>query len=143
PRNWKVRGAKRSRARIEDRRGKSAKEVFAVSTSIRAVAICSTNQSGPGPNTVLPICEITVSVAGTTPRLVARNDVPRNIEPMSMLIQMRVVLALRHSGFLKAGTPLEIASVPVKAVQPWAKADMSMNRPSACEPGLTPPAGGV
>jgi hypothetical protein len=62
PRNWNRRGRKRSLARIEARRGKSANEVLAASTRIRAVAICSSTYSGlPSPSTTRPNCESTVS----------------------------------------------------------------------------------
>jgi len=39
-----------------------------------------------------------------------------------MAIQVSVVAALSDSGFLNAGMPFEIASTPVKAVQPAANA---------------------
>ena len=41
--------------------------------------------------------------------------------PRITAIQVSVVRALRDSGFLKAGTPLDIASMPVIAAQPAAK----------------------
>ena len=43
---------------------------------------------------------------------------------------MRVVRALRHSGGLKAGTPFEIASTPVTAAPPEAKAWRMTKRPT-------------
>ena len=42
-----------------------------------------------------------------------------------------VVRAFFHSGGLKAGTPSEIASTPVRAAQPELKARRIRNRPSA------------
>ena len=68
---------------------------------------------------------------------------PRNIVPSSTPIRTSVERALRDSGCLKAGTPFEIASVPVIAVQPWAKADIRKNRPSACAAGSRTDSGGV
>ena len=40
-----------------------------------------------------------------------------------------VVRALRHSGGLKAGTPFEMASTPVIALQPSAKARIRSSSP--------------
>ena len=45
-------------------------------------------------------------------------------------IQESVVAALRDSGGLKAGMPLEIASTPVSAVHPEANARSRRNRVS-------------
>src|SRR5260221_7634635 len=47
---------------------------------------------------------------------------PRKSVPRITAIQVSVVAALRGPGFLKAGTPLEMASTPVIAVQPAANA---------------------
>ena len=47
--------------------------------------------------------------------------------PRVTAIHVRVVAALRASGFLKAGTPLEIASTPVIAEQPAAN-DLRMRK---------------
>ena len=47
---------------------------------------------------------------------------PRNITPSVAIIQINVVEAFFNSGCLKAGTPFEIASTPVSAVQPAANA---------------------
>ncbi len=52
-------------------------------------------------------------------------------------IQVKVVRAFFHSGGLKAGTPSEIASVPVRAAQPWAKARKTRK---ALRASTTPPA---
>ena len=46
-------------------------------------------------------------------------------------IAMRVVAAFLDSGGLKAGTPVAIASVPVRATAPEAKARRRMRRPTA------------
>ena len=56
-----------------------------------------------------------------------------------------VVRALRHSGGRKAGTPLEMASTPVTAAPPEAKACSTTNRaapmksPSPAEPKWSEP----
>ena len=47
-----------------------------------------------------------------------------------MPIQVSVVRAFFHSGGLKAGTPSEIASVPVSAAHPWAKARSTSSSPT-------------
>ena len=49
-----------------------------------------------------------------------QHGVPMKSVPRITTIQVRVVAALRASGFLKAGMPLEMASVPVIAAQPAA-----------------------
>jgi hypothetical protein len=48
--------------------------------------------------------------------------IPTNMQISSPIIQVSVVRALRHSTGLNAGTALEIASMPVIAVEPDAKA---------------------
>src|SRR3989442_15651257 len=68
--------------------------------------------------------------SGTTRILAARADRPRNIAPSKHPIHISVVRALRHSGGRKAGTPLEIASTPVTAAPPEAKALRMTNRPT-------------
>jgi hypothetical protein len=59
-----------------------------------------------------------------------------------MPIQVSVVRAFWDSGGLNAGTPFEIASVPVMAVQPWANARNRPNRPSASPVGWRADGGG-
>src|SRR5260370_36784027 len=46
---------------------------------------------------------------------------PRKSVPRIRAIHVSVIRALRPSGLLKAGTPLEMASMPVIAEQPAAK----------------------
>ena len=46
-------------------------------------------------------------------------------------MNIRVVRAFFHSGGLKAGTPSEIASTPVSAVHPEAKARASRKAPAS------------
>ncbi len=65
---------------------------------------------------------------GTTCSFTARNESPRNITPSRLPIHISVVRAFRHSGGLKAGTPLEIASTPVTAAPPEANACRIRNR---------------
>jgi hypothetical protein len=50
-----------------------------------------------------------------------------NMTPRRIAIHVSVVAALRDSGFLKAGIPFEIASTPVSAEQPEAKARKKRN----------------
>ena len=57
---------------------------------------------------------------------------PANIAISSPTIQVSVERALRHSTGLNAGTALEIASMPVIAVEPDAKA-RSTSRVTAWE----------
>src|SRR5438045_6797734 len=52
-------------------------------------------------------------------------------------IHIRVVEAMRDSGFLNAGMPLEMASTPVSAAQPDANARKTMNHVRLCEPVTT------
>ena len=59
------------------------------------------------------------------------NAMPRKRMPKTVDAQVSVVRALRHSGGLKAGTPSETASTPVRATAPCEKARSSRKRPSA------------
>ena len=70
---------------------------------------------------------------------------PRKIVREEAPIRISTIRALRASGGLKAGTPLETASVPVSATDPDAKARRMSSSPSACD-AVAPrasPAGGV
>jgi hypothetical protein len=58
----------------------------------------------------------------------ASSVMPMNITMAIPPISTRVTAALRLFGFWKAGTPLLIASTPVSAVQPEAKARTSRIR---------------
>jgi hypothetical protein len=75
----------------------------------------------------------------------ARTDSPRNMRPSNVPMTTRVERALRHSGLRKAGTPFEIASTPVTAAPPEAKAcnttknDAPMRIPSPSRPRLMIP----
>ena len=65
-----------------------------------------------------------------------------NMLPSRIPMATSVCRALTDSGGLKAGTPLEMASVPVIAVHPWANARMSTNTPSASPIGCRTGGGG-
>src|SRR3989442_684307 len=84
---------------------------------------------GPA-NTCWATCPIT---GGLPPGLVstweegASTVIPTKSVPRMTAIQVSVIAALRVSGFLKAGTPLEMASTPVIAEQPAAK-DLSSRK---------------
>ncbi len=66
----------------------------------------------------------------------ASTDTPRNMTPRIVLMSTSVVRALRACGFRKMLTPLEMASVPVMAELPLAKA---RNRKKADTPRMRPP----
>ena len=62
---------------------------------------------------------------------------PRKKTARMVTIQASVIAALREAGALKAPTPLEIASVPVMATHPSAKARSMRNvnaKPVGCRP---------
>ncbi len=59
---------------------------------------------------------------GTTCIFEASQEMPRNMVPSSTPMTMSVSRACFHSIGLKAGTPLEMASTPVMAAPPEAKA---------------------
>src|SRR5450432_3362509 len=94
---------------------------------MKSVAIWNTgyiNVNGPW-KTVWASCPITVGLPfaeGSIPNERARIVIPINREPRITAIQVKVIAALRGSGFLNAGIPLEIASTPVIAEQPAANA---------------------
>src|SRR5438105_11685173 len=74
---------------------------------------------GPPPYTARPIWEITVSSwLGYGWRWWASTDTPKNRTPKITPIQRIVVAALCDFGRRKAGTPLEMASTPVRATAP-------------------------
>jgi hypothetical protein len=70
------------------------------------------------------------------PSLDDRTVMPTNIVARISAIQPSVIAALRDSGGRKAGMPLEIASMPVMAVQPEANARSTRN-PVRASPGGT------
>ena len=65
---------------------------------------------------------------------------PISMVTASVPSRSSVVAALRLFGFLNAGTPLEMASTPVMAVQPLAKALSSSQKPA--DAAIGPAAGG-
>jgi len=56
-----------------------------------------------------------------------RIDKPRNIAPSRLPMITKVVRAFFQAGSRKAGTPLEMASTPVTAAPPEAKACITTN----------------
>ena len=69
---------------------------------------------------------MTVLVAGksigSTPKALAINVTPMKRTPSRMAIAVSVAAAFLGSGGLNAGTPLAIASTPVRATEPPANA---------------------
>ena len=55
----------------------------------------------------------------------ASTEIPKNAVARITPIQTRVVAAFRASGLRNAGTPLEMASTPVRATAPEENARMS------------------
>ena len=62
---------------------------------------------------------------------------PMKMTPNRIAIASIVLPAFFDSGGLKAGTPFAIASTPVKATEPLAKARRISTMPSVCVPSLT------
>src|SRR6185369_1174459 len=67
---------------------------------------------------------------GTTPKLSATKVMPMNRIARRIATAVRVVAAFFDSGGLNAGTPFAIASVPVRATEPDAKALMMSRTPT-------------
>ena len=113
------------------RRGKSAKLVLAASTRMNNVAIWrAPNRKFLPPNTCWPIWEMTVGVplSNTTGfTRVARIESPRKSVPSVAPMMLRALRAFCHSGLRNAVTPFEIASTPVTAAPPEAKACRTTN----------------
>ena len=70
------------------------------------------------------------SSIGTIPKVSATNVMPMNSTASRTATTVSVVAAFLGSGGLNAGTPLAIASVPVSATEPEAKARMMSSSPS-------------
>ena len=88
-------------------------------------------------------CEMTVSFSEKTAAMwPVRKEMPRKRQPRMIDIQIKVTPALRLRGSLKAVMPLEIASTPVRADVPLAKACSSRNGVMAVRVGITVTAGG-
>src|SRR3989304_5030948 len=71
------------------------------------------------------------SSEGTTPSPRASTVMPRKSVPRITAIHAGVMAAFRDSGGLNAGIPLEIASTPVRAVQPEENARRTRNHVNA------------
>ena len=83
------------------------------------------------PYTWLAIWAMTVvlgSSIGMMWKLVARNVMPMNRTARIEAITISVRAALRASGGLNAGTPVAIASVPVRATAPGERAQQDQDR---------------
>ena len=148
PRNANWRGMKSSRARNEERRGKSANAVFAARARTRTVATWMRTKRAPSPKTSRAICDRTVCSScgsGMIPMLLAMKLIPRKRAAKMAAAHTSVIRAFRHSGGLKAGTPSEIASTPVSAAAPElnARAMRKMLSTSAPLSANSQSAGGV
>ena len=85
------------------------------------VAIWKIAYGIPLPSEARAICERSVSPpisCGIFPNAKARSEMPKKITPRRTAMIDIVSAAFFASGFLKAATPSEIASVPVKATEP-------------------------
>ncbi len=67
----------------------------------------------------------------------ASTEMPKKKPPRMVPMAIRVVAALWLSGLRKAGTPLEMASMPVSATAPEEKARSTSRIPTA--PSVVPP----
>ena len=77
----------------------------------------------PSPRTALPMIDNSVSSSLTVGLInFASNDSPKKNPPRTPPMTIRVVAALWLSGFRNAGTPFEMASIPVSATAPDEKA---------------------
>ena len=65
----------------------------------------------------------------------ASTEMPMKATPKIRPMATRVVAALWDSGFLKAGTPLEMASTPVRATAPEENARSKRKTPTAPNSG--------
>ncbi len=130
------------------RRGKSANDVLAARTRISIVAACTKKKmtwpTDPAPNAWRATSEITVVFSlGTVWYFAARNEMPRNMVPRHTPMIMSVSRACFASGFLNAGTPLEMASTPVMAAPPDANPFSSSITLTAPTPISMWPGGGA
>jgi hypothetical protein len=112
----------------ESRRGKPLNAVLAASSSTSAVAICTYAYKTPEPKLWWASWESAVWPArGTMPSRRISTTSPANIATSRQTIAVSTVRALRTTGSLKAGTALEIASIPVIAVAPEENARSASN----------------
>src|SRR5579884_3779872 len=125
------------------RRGKALKLVLEARKRIRAVATWKRTKRGlPGPKAVVATRAMTVgppefSADGTMAKAWATMVTPTKMTPRRMAIAVIVLAALRDSGGLNAGTPLAMASTPVRATDPPAKALRMIQGVRASLPGTT------
>src|SRR4051812_25037457 len=105
---------------IELSRGKSANAVLAARIRIANVEICTSRYKNvPLPNTADAITDSSVSVSvGYAWRRWASSEMAKKNVPRITPIHVRVIAAFFDSGLRNAGTPLEIASVPDRAMAP-------------------------
>ena len=121
----------------DERRGKSAKAVFAASARTRTVATWMRMKKIPSPTSSRAIWDRTVCSSdgsGTIPIVLAMKLMPRNSVAKIAAAQTSVIRAFLHSGGLNAGTPSEIASTPVSAAAPELNARRIRKIVSACGP---------
>src|SRR5438270_8212422 len=133
PRTVRVRGRKESSATKLTRKGNPVKLVLAARIRMTAVDAWSSPYSrdpaAPCPYTSRPISETTVGrpeLKGRAWARADRTDTPRNIDPRMVLMTTRVNRALAAWGSRKTLTPFDMASVPVMAEPPLAKARAAM-----------------
>ena len=135
--NW--RGKNRSRASSAPSRGKPWNEVFAARTRIANVVIWTTQNMNPNAVPVGKVarasCDTTEAVSlGRACILTVSHDTPRK-KVIAMTPRANSVLAAFFAcGWRNALTPLEIASTPVSAADPDAKARRSTNKVTAPAP---------
>src|SRR3954469_4783984 len=122
-------------------RGNALKLVFAARNRIRAVLTAKVKYKGdPAPKAVraaIATIEGPPSWVGRSPNATANTVMPTNRIANRMAIAVIVSAAFFDSGGLKAGTPLAIASTPVNATDPPAKALSSRRTPSVWVPNGT------
>ena len=80
-----------------------------------------------------------VSMPGTMPKPLARNVMPTKRTASRTAMTASVVAAFRGSGGLNAGTPVAMASVPVRATAPEAKERMHEEDERQARSGPPPP----
>ena len=148
PRNPNWRGMYSSLARIAASLGNALKLVLTARNRISAVAAWKRrNGIVPSPKTAAATMATTVGPpgwVGRIPKPSAMTVIPMNSTPSSTAMVSIVLAAFFASGGLKAGTPLAIASTPVRATDPAAKARRTRMIPRAWVPnGTSSSAGGA
>src|SRR5207247_9777799 len=123
----------RSRARKNDRRGKSAKDVFAANKRMSIVTAWSSKYRGPVPKSWRAIFETTVSLPpGTMPRSYARYVIPRNKVTEMAPSHAMTSRAAGGAGGLKAGTQPETDGTPGSAGPPAEQQRRHGENPGRC-----------